>query len=325
MGRPMKRCVALLAAAALLAVALAQEGEQPPVEDAEPDMPEDVPSAAEDGDVNGTLPTSQMSCPADCSGHGKCADDDDGNKKCTCNAGYGGEDCATMDDEFDVYWNRLMASSQSQVFKGKNKLRQHKLDAWNTRIGAMQTRLDAHESDVRRYVDGWYKRSMLFLDVKDHKLQAMRDAVAKLQSELGCTEAKGCVGDNLRHTMGEEIKAHVQTLRDDLKQREENLQTRRTAVDEARNKLVDTVQKGNTVGERSRFHRIVQQWELCDINPNHPSCKEPVPKKAPNQVHIVVETKNYDKTYPASLSKDETAAAKSAHGGVNSGLKSKQK
>merc|ERR1712216_23068 len=204
-------------------------------------MPEDMPTAAEDGEVNATNTASALACPADCSGHGKCGDDEDGNKKCTCSPGYGGEDCATMDDEFDVYWTRLMASSQSQVFKGKNKLRQHKLDSWNTRIGAMQSRFDSHNADVHRYVDSWFKRSMLFLDVKDHKMQAMRDAVSKLQAELGCTDAKGCVGDNLRHTLGEEVKEHVQQLRNDLKQREEDLETRRNAVKEARQKLVDTV------------------------------------------------------------------------------------
>ena len=50
-----------------------------------------------------------------CSGNGKCLKSEDQGMVCDCNAGYHGDDCGEMDDQFDVYYNRLMAQSKGKV------------------------------------------------------------------------------------------------------------------------------------------------------------------------------------------------------------------
>ena len=191
-----------------------------------------------------------------------------------------------------------------------------KLDAWGVRIRDMAARLAAHEADVREYVTKWVDKSTKYLNEKQEKVDKLKRDVDALMSELGCTAVEGCFGEALRSTRNNEIIEHVAKLRDDLKTREEALKERVDRNAKARKKLVDTITKGNSVGEETRFHRIVENWELCEINPGHPKCKEPIAKKAAPSVHIVVETKNYNKNYPHALAADENAAGHSAIGGV---------
>jgi hypothetical protein len=64
-------------------------------------------------DSSNNCPTSKPGSP--CSGNGKCLPSEEQGMACDCDAGYHGEDCGELDDQFDVYFNRLMAQSKGTV------------------------------------------------------------------------------------------------------------------------------------------------------------------------------------------------------------------
>jgi len=290
----------------LLGIALAVAGQDPESavssDDSEDGVMADSPEdeAEEDAMADPVNATATQGC--QCTGHGRCQKTEEDTMACMCLPGYHGEDCSEMDDEFDVYWSRVMTKSQSAALKPKVESIFRRLSWMDNRKAAITKRTDDAVSEGKSYVGTYTSAANKVLDAKEKVVEKHRQEVADLTSEVA----------SLRDKLDAEIVQLTKDKRDAIVAHAESLKAKKERNEAAIKKLVATADSGNKVGELSRFHRILEHWELCDINPNHPKCKEPVAKKAPPGVHIVVETKKQDNHYPSKLAADEKQGQKRA-------------
>merc|ERR1712167_226695 len=313
MGVPSMRCRAVVAALLVLAC-VAALGQAAPAPDPEDEGGDDVADEASNSDelkinkgddAEGTCPTSKPGSP--CSGSGKCISSEDQGFVCDCNAGYHGDDCGELDDQFDVYFNRMMAQSKTTASRGKVVLSDSPLAAWDTRMAGLKKRFALEKEDVERYVNNYVEIQNHFLKIKEEQVEKHQAVVDALKAEVA----------DLQEKEGKRIDDDVATMKETIQKKMLVNAEKELKNADAFENLQNKVRTGDTLGENSRFHRIMEHWTLCDIHPNHPDCKDPVENKLPG-VHVVVETNNAAKFYPKSLAADEMHAQKTVKHTVKS-------
>jgi hypothetical protein len=185
------------------------------------------------------------------------------------------------------------------------------LASWDTRIAGLKKRFANEKTETERYVNKYVESSMHFLDAKEKMVEKHQAVVDALVAEVA----------TLREKESDSIVQMTATMREGIVTKMEAVKKAQIRNDEALTKLKQTVTKGDTLGEESRYARILEHWTLCDLKPNHPDCTEVVKKSLPG-VHIVVESTNSAKAYPKSLAADEASQAKA---GKHSGVATKAK
>jgi len=244
-----------------------------------------------------------VKCANDCSGKGKCEATEDDTVACTCDAGYHGEDCSELDDQFDVYWNSVMFKSKTASLRPRMEHLSRRESYLTNRISALKKKMQDEDEDERRFVDKIVKQKSVYLDYKEGQVKEHQKHVDELTSEVGSLQSN--LEDGIQKLITEHVgdpSTHQGGIMADMW---DNMVTKQ-AVENAKatQELRDTAATALKLGEHTRFNRIIERWQLCDINPNHPDCQKKVKDSKPG-VHVVVEAKKAYNHYPEALSADE--------------------
>merc|ERR1711981_791693 len=128
----------------------------------------------------------------------------------------------------------------------------------------MEDRFNVDDKDVHRFVNKMVEIETKRLNKKDEAVKAHEQEVNDLQSLV----------EHLKQDLISKLEEDLQVKQQIIKGLEDANKAKEEEIKVQMAELKKTIMDGNALGEKTRYNRMVEQWELCDINPGHPKCQK---------------------------------------------------